>query len=108
MGLASPRLPRVVAAGLLAPGATQPAHSIVLPDADPRWWGPEAGAIRLRGVVPVPADFPRGSCRLGLRFADPSERLRDDSRYAFHLANRDIVFSAEGGWNILAEGITCD
>ena len=108
VGFASPHLPRVVAAGLLPVGAAQPVHSVVLPDADPRWWGPEAGAVRLRGVLPVPGDFPRGSYRLGLRFADPSERLRDASRYAFRLANDDIPFSAEGGWNILVADITCD
>jgi hypothetical protein len=107
-GFASPHLPRVVTAGLLPRGATQPAQSVVLPNADPRWWAPEAGVIRLRGVLPLPADFPRGAYRLGLRFADPSDQLRDDSRYAFRLANNDVPFSSAGGWNILVEDIACE
>ena len=106
-GFASPHLPRVVEAALLptpAPTA-QPAHTIVIPDADPRWWGPEAGPVTVRGVLPVPAAFPRGPCRLALRLGDPAERLRGDARYAIRLANQDIAFTAAGGWNILVEDL---
>jgi hypothetical protein len=60
------------------------------------------------GRLPVPAGFPRGAYRLGLRFADPSERLRDDGRYAIRLANQDIDFAADGGWNILVDDIACE
>jgi hypothetical protein len=106
-GFASPHLPRVVEIGLwpATSAPAPPALAIVLPDADPRWWGPEAGAIKVRGGLPLPAGFPRGRYRLGLRFADPSERLREDSRYAIRLANQDIPFSAAGGWNVLAEDV---
>jgi hypothetical protein len=106
-GFASPHLPRVVEAGLLpaTPPTAQPAHAIVLPGADPRWWSPEAGPIKLRGVLPVPADFPRGPYRLALRLADPADRLRNDGRYAIRLANQDVPFSASGGWNVLAEDV---
>jgi hypothetical protein len=109
-GFASPHLPRVVEVGILpaTTAAAKPAHSVVLSDADPRWWGPEAGRINLRGALPVPAGFQRGTYRLGLRFSDPSERLRDDSRYALRLANEDIPFSPAGGWNVLAEDVSVE
>ena len=82
-------------------GEKPSAHAVVLKDADPRRWGPEAGTIRLQGRLPVPAQLPRGSWKLALQLADPSDRLRNDSRYAIRLANEDISFSEPGGWNIL-------
>ncbi len=106
VGFASPHLPRVVSAGLLPLDATKPVHKLILPQADPRRWGPEDGAIHLQGTLPIPAELSRGSYRLGVRFADPSERLRDDGRYAIRLANDDIAFSAQG-WNIVADDILC-
>ena len=45
---------------------------------------------------------------LALRLADPAEQLREDGRYAIRLGNRDIAFSPEGGWNILADDIACE
>ncbi|MBM3855355.1 MAG: DUF4832 domain-containing protein, partial [Verrucomicrobia bacterium] len=109
-GFASPHLPRVVEIGLLpaTPRVAPAVHAVVLPDADPRWWGPGAGTIKLRGVLPVPAGFPRGTYRLGLRLADPAERLRDDDRYAIRLGNREIAFATPGGWNILAEDVSVE
>jgi hypothetical protein len=106
-GFASPHLPRVVSAALLPRNAEQPLAISGLPDADPRWWAPEAGVITVRGSAAVPRDFPRGACRLAIRFADPSDRLRDDGRYAIRLANEDIGFSTRDGWNVLATDISC-
>lgn len=105
-GFASPHLPRVISVGLLpaADSAGRPPLAIVLPQADPRRWGPEAGRIRLRGDLPIPANLPRGTYHLGVRLADPSENLRDDGRYAIRFANRDIAFTTTG-WNILADDI---
>jgi hypothetical protein len=105
-GFASPHLPRSVAVALLrTSAAARPVQVLALPDADPRWWGPEAGTIRVSGRIPLPADLSRGTYQLGLRLADASERLREDGRYAIRLANRDVGFVAEGGWNILADDI---
>jgi hypothetical protein len=107
VGFASPHLPRIVEAGLVSSGAAQPPHAVALPHADPRRWGPEEGTVRVRGSVPVPAAFPRGRCGLAIRLADPAERLREDSRFAIRLANEDVAFSAVGGWNLLADDISC-
>jgi hypothetical protein len=59
----------------------------------------------VHGVLPIPADAKGAAFRLAIRFADSSERLREDGRYAIRLGNEDIGFTAEGGWNILAENI---
>jgi hypothetical protein len=106
-GFASPHLPRSVAVALLRTSPPfEPVRVVELQDADPRWWGPEAGTIQVSGRFPVPADAARGNYGLALRLADASERLREDSRYAIRFANRGVPFTAEGGWNILAEDIT--
>ena len=81
------------------------AHRVVLADADPRRWGPEAGPVTLRAALPVPADAPHGPWRLALHLADPSPRLRGDGRYAIRLANEGISFDEGSGWNVLAEDV---
>ncbi|HKI20196.1 MAG TPA: DUF4832 domain-containing protein, partial [Isosphaeraceae bacterium] len=106
VGFASPHLPRDVAIGLWCAGEPRPAKKLVLRDADPRRWGPEAGLIQLRGEIPVPAEQRRGQWRLAISFTDPSDRLRDDGRYAIRLGNEDVHFSEQDGWNILADDIT--
>jgi hypothetical protein len=105
VGFASPHLPRKVNLGLFPAGATKPALTTRLDDADPRWWGPEAGAITVRGQIPVPRDTPAGRWRLAIQFADPAPRLCEDGRYAIRLANEDIPFLEASGWNVLAEDI---
>jgi hypothetical protein len=40
-----------------------------------------------------------------IQLADPSPTLHHDSRYTTRLANQDIVFVEETGWNILADDI---
>ncbi len=40
-----------------------------------------------------------------IQLADPAPNLREDGRYAIRLANRDIGFINQTGWNILAEDI---
>jgi hypothetical protein len=105
VGLASPHLPRVVEAALLSPDGARPTATLVLPAADVRWWGPEAGEIEVSGELPVPADLPRIPHRFAIRFADSSARLREDSRYAIRLANDGMAFTAAGGWNILASDV---
>ena len=37
--------------------------------------------------------------------SDPSPSLRDDGRYAIRLANEDIAFVEQAGWNIFADDI---
>jgi hypothetical protein len=106
VGFASPHLPRDVRVALLRKGETKPATTRALTDADPRRWGPEAGLVTVRGEVPVPAEGARGQWQLVLALADPSERLRDDGRYAIRLANEDVAFSERDGWNILVNDIT--
>jgi hypothetical protein len=101
-GFAAPHLPREVAFVL---GRGDRVHRVVLADTDPRRWGPEAGTVTLRAVIPVPADAPHGPWRLALHLADPSPRLRDDGRYSIHLANERISFDEGSGWNVLAEDV---
>jgi hypothetical protein len=107
VGFASPHLPRE-AAFAVARGNDQPARRFILKDADPRRWGAEAGPVILRGEIPVPADSPAGKWRLMVQLADPSSSLRDDGRYSIRLANEDIVFIEQTGWNILADDIAID
>jgi hypothetical protein len=102
VGFAAPHLPREVALVLQHSDRT---IRVVLEDIDPRRWSPEAGPITLRGTIPIPADAPRGAWRLALQLADPSERLRDDGRYAIRLAGEDVDFDEESGWNGLAEDL---
>ena len=40
-----------------------------------------------------------------IQLADPSPSLQDDGRYSIRLANEDIVFNEQTGWNILVEDI---
>jgi hypothetical protein len=106
VGFAAPHLPRDVALGLWRADQAKPSHIRVLSDAEPRHWGPEAGPIELRGEIPVPPDLALGRWKLVIRFADPSDRLRDDGRYAIRLANQDVPFSEQNGWNIIADDVT--
>jgi hypothetical protein len=85
VGFSAPHLPREVALVLQHPDRTL---RVVLEDIDPRRWSPEAGPITLRGTIPIPADAPCGAWRLALHLADPSERLREDGRYAIRLAGK--------------------
>jgi hypothetical protein len=107
VGFASPHLPREVAFAL-AQGDGEPARRVVLKEADPRRWGAEAGTITLREEIPVPANSPAGPWKLLFQLADPSPSLHDDGRYAIRLANDDIVFSEQTGWNVLADDIVID
>ncbi len=104
-GFASPHLARVVTLALLPMDASTPLHRTELPAVDPRRWLPEVGAITVDTTIIVPASMPAGRCRLALRFADPAESLRDDGRYAIRLAKDEIAFTADGGWNILADDV---
>jgi hypothetical protein len=104
VGFASPHLPREVAFAL-APGDGKPARRVVLTDADPRWWGPEAGSITVRVEISAPADFAPGKWQLMIRLSDPSPSLGEDGRFAIRLANEDITFEEQTGWNILADDI---
>jgi len=105
VGFASPMLPRDVAIGLWCAGEAMPARKLILKEADPRRWGPEAGTIQLKAEIPVPAELRHGKWRLAISFTDPSDRLRDDGRYAIRLGNEDVPFSEQDGWNILADDI---
>lgn len=102
VGFAAPCLPREVAVVLSTEGKT---HRVVLRNADPRRWSPEAGPVHLRAAFRFPRDLPRGTWRLALHLADPSPGLRDDSRYAIRLANQEIAFSPTTGWNELADDV---
>jgi hypothetical protein len=104
VGFASPHLPREVAFAL-AQDAGKPALRVVLKDADPRRWDAEAGTVTLRVEIPVPSDLPPGKWQLMIQLADPSPSLRDDGRYAIRLANDNILFSEQSGWNVLADDL---
>jgi hypothetical protein len=97
-------LPHEVAFAL-AQGEGKPTRRFILKDADPRRWGAEAGTLFLQGEIPVPAGLAPGKWRLLLQLADPSPSLRDDGRYSIRLANEDIVFIEQTGWNILVDDI---
>jgi hypothetical protein len=101
-GFASPHMPKEVALVLTRGDRTQ---RVVLTDADPRRWSPEAGTVTLRGALPIPADARSGRWRLALHVADVSRSLRADGRYAIRLANEGITFDEASGWNILAEDV---
>ena len=107
VGFASPHLPRAVAFAL-AQGDGRPTREYVLRDADPRRWGPEAGDVKLECEIPAPPDLRPGRGRLLIRFADPSAGLHEDGRYAIRLANEDIVFIEETGWNMLVDDIAIE
>jgi hypothetical protein len=104
VGFATTHLPREVAFGLTN-GDRQPARRVILKNADPRRWGPEAGTITIQGAIPVPTDWLSGKGRLMILLADPSPSLHDDGRYAIRLANQDIHFDDQTGWNILVDNI---
>lgn len=102
VGFASPRLPREVALVLARGDRTL---RVVLDDADPRRWGPEAGTVTVRGRLPIPADVPRGPWRLALHLADPAPGLREDGRYAIRVASDGVAFEEASGWNVLAADV---
>ena len=104
VGFASPHLPREVAFAL-AQGDGKPARRFVLKNADARRWGAEAGTVTLQGEISVPTGLAPGQWQLMIQLADPSPSLRDDGRYAIRLANEDIVFIEQTGWNTLADDI---
>jgi hypothetical protein len=102
VGFASPHMPREVALVLSQGDRT---HRVILRDADPRRWFPEAGTVTLRGEVPIPADARADRWRLILQLADPSPSLRSDGRYAIRLANEGMIFDEANGGNVLAEDV---
>lgn len=100
MGFASPQLPRVVSVALIHHGQIA---RWVLPNVDPRQWGPWAGNIIVRGEVPLPEPLvDHDTAALALQLADPSPRLSRDGRFSIRLANIDVPFLEDEGWNILA------
>lgn len=106
VGFAPPYLPRPVAFGLWRGEEPKPTATTALANADPRRWGPEVGVIHVRGEIRVPDDATRGVYRLGVLLADPSDRLRDDGRYAIRLGNEDVRFAGKDGWNTLVDDIS--
>jgi hypothetical protein len=40
-----------------------------------------------------------------IQIADPSPSLHDDGRYAIRLANENIAFIEQTGWNVLTDDI---
>jgi hypothetical protein len=102
VGFAAPFLPREVA---LVFSRGKDSHRVALPDADPRRWSPEAGVLHLKATCRIPATLPAGTWRLALHLADPAPGLRDDGRYAIRLANREVAFAEDTGWNVLTEDL---
>lgn len=100
VGFAAPVLPREVAV-VLSRGDLR---YRTVADADSRRWGP-GEPIRVGCALSLPADAPRGPWTLSLHLADPSPGLRNDARYAIRLANEDVRFIEESGWNVLAEDL---
>ena len=104
VGFASPHLPHEVALAL-APGDGKPTRRFILKNADPRRWGPEAGKVTLLEEISVPSDLQPGKWQLMIQIADPSPSLHDDGRYAIRLANENIAFIEQTGWNVLTDDI---
>jgi hypothetical protein len=102
-GFASPQLPRVVTFGLICGDRIE---RLALPQVDPRQWGPWSGKIIVSGEMPIPKNLAGTvSAKLAIQLADPSPRLMNDGRFAIRLANDDVAFLLEEGWNVLAENI---
>ena len=102
VGFASPLMPRQSALMLTQGDQTV---RVVVPNADPRRWAPEAGTVTLSGAIPIPAGVRGGRWRLVLHLADPAPSLNRDGRYAIRLANEGIAFDEADGWNVLAEDV---
>jgi Domain of unknown function (DUF4832)/Domain of unknown function (DUF4874) len=101
VGFAAPVLPRE-AAMVLSRGEIR---YRVVADVDARSWGP-GGPIHVACDLRLPPDAPRGGAwTLSLHLADPSPGLRDDGRYAIRLANEDIRFIEQSGWNVLDDAV---
>lgn len=103
-GYTAPMMPREVAI-VLSQGVD--IQRIVLQDVDLRRWLPENGDIVLKTDIQVPDHFTNGTCRLALHMPDSSSGLKEDARYAIQLANEDLSFNLQTGWNVLAEDIQC-
>jgi hypothetical protein len=102
VGFAAPFLPREVA---LVFFRGKDSHRVVLTEADPRRWSPEVGVVQLKGTCRIPAGLAAGPWRLALHLADLSPGLRDDGRYAIRLANRELAFAEDTGWNVLSDDL---
>lgn len=102
-GFSAPHLPRPVFLALT--DGQRIAFKTALPDADPRRWTPEKGAIVIDCHIRIPDDIPPGNWNLALLLNDPSERLKDDGRYSIRLANSDVEYLPDSGLNIFYRGL---
>jgi len=102
VGFAAPFMPRQ--ASLVLSQGDQRVR-VAITDADPRRWTPEAGAVTLKGAMPIAAGARGGRWRLALQLADPAPSLNRDGRFAIRLANEGIAFDEANGWNVLAEDV---
>ena len=71
---------------------------------DPRWWQPELSPIILEKCFRIPHNLSEGTYDVFLNLPDPSENLKDDSRFSVRFANYD-VWEYETGYNKLFSGL---
>lgn len=94
-GFASPKNPRDIR--MLLINKANPKDVItVVPDCDPRFWGPEGEHKINVSFKPKSA----GEYNLYLYLPDPKPNLANDPRYAIRLANKDC-WDAKTGYNYL-------
>ena len=102
-GFAAPYNARLVQ--LVLRDAAGALHRLPL-TADPRRWAPGA-TTTIEQDVPLPADLPAGSYRLGLALPDATPGLTEVPEYAVRTANAGL-WNAEGGYNDLNATVTVD
>jgi Domain of unknown function (DUF4832)/Domain of unknown function (DUF4874) len=76
---------------------------VPIPNADPRFWSPEAGEILLQGAFVAPVNVPTQTLGFALWMPDANESLRARPEYAIRCANAS-VWSPDQGHNILFAG----
>ncbi len=74
-----------------------------IPNADPRFWTPEAGEIVLQGAFVAPVNVAANTLGFAFWLPDADESLRARPEYSIRCAN-DSVWSADQGHNSLFAG----
>ncbi|MCW1921897.1 DUF4874 domain-containing protein [Luteolibacter arcticus] len=77
------------------PAAMKPIGAVVTTEVDLKG---KSGRLEVPFKLPT---APSGSV-LAVRLPDPAASLRDDGRYALHLASEGVRFDEASGWNVLA------
>ena len=94
-GFAPPYTSRKLEVAWFDPAVMKPASAVVVTETDLKG---KAGSVEVPFKLPT---APAGSV-LALRLPDATPSLRDDGRYALHLASDGVPFDEVTGWNVLA------